>query len=135
MAGRSIRLASAILSLTVGCSLPTVSDSVSSTPAQALAIESAHRFAGMRGVRLDAVIITVPPTPTYAAWAVCDQHVIGFNVDYIDKDWVYQYIPAYAAHEVCHIYYKDNLPCGQRPQIDIEARAEACAQELIGRGL
>ena len=135
MAGRSIRLASAILSLTVGCSLPTAIDSVPATQAQVLAHESAYHFAEMRGVRLDAVIFTEPPTPSYAAWSLCDQHAIGFNKDYIEKDWVYKFIPALAAHEVCHIHYKDNLPCGQRATIDVEARAEECARELIGRGL
>lgn len=131
--GSSILLPAAISLLTVGCSLPTVSDSVPSTPAQVLAIESAHRFADMRGVRLDAVIITTPPTAQYASWAVCDQHVVGFNVDYIEKNWVYEYIPAMAAHEVCHIYLKHNLPCGRAEPVTAELDAEACARELGGR--
>lgn len=134
MAGRSIRLASAISLLTVGCGMqsPTVSDSVPSTPAQVLAIESAHRFADMRGVRLDAVIITAPPAPKYAAWSVCDQHVIGFNAEYIEKDWVYAFLPGMAAHEVCHIYLKHNLPCGKAEPVQAELDAEACARELLG---
>lgn len=96
-------------------------------------MERSHFYAALRGVRLDAVIFTNKlPAANYMAWSVCSQYVIGVNARELERPDVYQYIPAFAAHEVCHIYYKDNLPCEQRRTVDIEKRADECSNDLVG---
>jgi len=98
-----------------------------------LAIEQVFFFAEKKGVMVDAVIFQDPTwKPTPAAWAVCGARVVGFNKTHIETDWVYAFIPAYAAHEVCHIHYKHNLPCGRTEPVAAERDAEACARELLG---
>lgn len=119
----------------MGC----MADPVTRTPtpetaAQALAIEMVFHYAEKKGVKVDGVIFEDPYwKPTPAAWSVCGERVVGFNKTYIEIDWVYAYIPAFAAHEVCHIYYKHNLPCGREiDAVKAERLAETCARELMG---
>lgn len=100
------------------------------TPNQQYALEQAHYYAKVKGIRLDVVYFS-DEYPKFWAWSVCSEYAIAFNRSNLERQEAYQFIPAIAAHEVCHIHYKDNLPCGQRPQIDVEARAEACAREML----
>jgi hypothetical protein len=120
----------------VGCGAdPVTRTPTPETAAQVRAIEQVFFFAEKKGVRVDAVVFQDPdPTrkPIPAAWAVCGARVVGFNKTYIEIDWVYAYIPAYAAHEVCHIHYKHNLPCGRTEPVAAEREAETCARELLG---
>lgn len=107
------------------------------TEAQAAAIRWTHRAAEVKGVRIDAVIFADPKkvdnVPDNAgAWTVCGEYVIGWNEVWLEEPGALALIPAYAAHEVCHIYYKDNLPC--RPPYDVEeVRATECGRELLSR--
>ena len=117
--------------LTVACHAP-VTDMDPVTENQVIAAEAARSLAAKKGVRLDAVLFAKQPTADHtgwsAGWAVCGEYAIGFDKDYIEK-LVPVDIRSIAAHEVCHIYYKDNLPC--KPPYD-EARASACGRELMG---
>jgi hypothetical protein len=88
-----------------------------------------HKYAGIKGVRVDAVRFS--DEFPYHGWAACNEYVVAFNRSALEEAWVYPYIPAIAAHEVCHIYYKDNLPCGTRASVNVEERAEACAREML----
>lgn len=120
---------------TVGCMAdPVIRTPTPETAAQVLAVETVSQYAAKKGVRVDGVIFEDPTwRPTPAAWSVCGERVVGFNKTYIETDWVYAYIPTFAAHEVCHIYYKHNLPCGREMDaVKAERLAETCARELMG---
>ena len=125
---RATALIGALLAVRCGGIAPT--QATTETTNQQYALEQAHYYAKVKGIRLDAVRFS-DQYPDYLAWAECSEHVIAFNRSHLEEAWIYDFIPAIAAHEVCHIHYKDNLPCGQRPQVDIEARAEACAREML----
>jgi hypothetical protein len=104
------------------------------TAAQEEAISSSYRYASIKGLHLDDVVITNDlPNDNYAAWAVCGKPVIAFNAEYIERPEAFNRIHQMAAHEVCHIYYKDNMPCGRDlDSAKVEKRAEACAAEMYG---
>jgi hypothetical protein len=121
-----------------GCGAPRVTSETPVTESQVRAYEASFYWAKQKGIRLDAVVFAPGfvtgtsgnETPGKAtAWALCDHYAIGWNEEHIE-------IPGYvdfdcgAAHESCHIYYKDNLPCKKKYD---EARARACAEELVGR--
>ena len=110
----------------------SVTDETPLTEAQVKAHEASFYWAGVKGVRLDAVIFAPGPITRQgraAAWAVCDNYAIGWNEEYIET--AQMDFDCTAAHEVCHIYYKDNLPC--KKSYD-ESRAARCASALVGRG-
>ncbi len=124
----------ALLVCAVGCSqLPTQADPI--TPAQERAIEYCHKYAGIKHVELRAVVFSETTFPVVidglayeaAAWADVGSHSIIFWAPYLERDYVWDKIPALAAHETCHLYYRDS-----KENQEIEVRAEACARELIG---
>jgi hypothetical protein len=116
--------------LAAGCGSYAPTQATTETPNQQYALEQAHYYAKVKGIRLDAVRFS-DQYPNYLAWAECNEHVIAFNRSRLEEAWIREFIPAIAAHEVCHIFYKDNLPCGQYPKVDVEARAEACGKEML----
>ncbi len=140
-----MRLSIAALAILLsGCGLlgqsPTEADPA--TPAQARAIEYCHKFADILHVELKAVVfvddtrvVEYDGKPQYDAngvvltaccWAVVNNHTIVWWKPYVERDYVWDLIPAYAAHEVCHLYYKDRADSAS-----IEQRADACARDLL----
>ncbi len=138
-----MRLAIAALAILLsGCGIPTPTEVDPATPAQARAIEYCHQFADRLHVELKAVVF-VDDTQvvmyhgkpqfdengvviTACCWANSDNHTIVWWKPYIERDYVWDLIPRYAAHEVCHLYYKD-----RDDSAAIEKRANDCAEELL----
>ena len=122
-----------LLLLAEACGAPRITDEMPITESQVKAYEASYYWAKAKGVRLDAVVFApggISQSGGRAlAWALCDQHAIGWNESYIESNDVN--FDCTAAHEVCHIYYKDNLQC--KPPYD-EARAQQCAVALVGNG-
>ena len=110
------------------------SPSQAKTAAQIEATTASLRYAAIKGVALEGIVFTTDlPTDNYAAWAVCGKPVIAFNAEYIERPEAFNRIHMMAAHEVCHIFYMDNMPCGRDLDFNkVEKRAEACAAEMYG---
>lgn len=121
------------LALTGCAKLPTEVDPT--TPAQERTIEYCRMYADKIHTHLRAVIFSKDTFPVTvdgkflgeaASWALADSDTIVFWAEYVERPSTWDLIPAYAAHEVCHLYYNDKDESGA-----VEARAEACARELM----
>lgn len=120
------------LAVCVGCS-GSLTTPDPATEAQALAIERSHYYAQLKGARLDAVIFgpghALPSGQWAAAWVECGEYVIGWNEKWIEEPDASSYVDFIAAHEVCHIYYRDNFSCRKGRDYD-EERADDCARAM-----
>ena len=137
--GRFTVLILSVLQL-VGCGVDRLTTQDPATEAQAEAIKWSYRAAEVKGIKLDAVVFDDPVNCgkdcVAGAWAVCGQHAVGWNKNWLEEPGAMRYIKGFAAHEVCHVYYKDNLPCTLLSMVDREAmeqRAGECGEELMGR--
>lgn len=132
MEGASAKRAVLALAVCVGCS-GSLTTPDTTTQAQALAIERSHYYAQLKGVRLDAVVFAqghvLPGGRPAAAWCVCGEYAIGWNVKWIEEPDASSHVDFVAAHEVCHIYYRDNFGCRKGYHYD-EERADNCARAM-----
>lgn len=107
------------------CGYGNVTSPTPATQAQQEAHDYSYKFASIKKVRLDAVQFL--PHETYAAWTPCGQHIVVFNIHYIERRP--ELVKSLAAHEVCHLFYEDQMHCGSS-SVGVEERAEACAAEM-----
>lgn len=127
-----------------GCNLVTQATDVPSTPAQERASSYTRLFADRMNVRVDGVAFSDdPPTVKVkdrgevpaAAWVKCGTHVVSWNGPYIEQPDTWEHIPAYAAHEVCHLKFGDPQRCGKDDPVMVERRASECATAALAEGV
>jgi hypothetical protein len=132
-----------LLLLLLGCGHSVFTDDEGTTPQEAQAIYWVKHWAAVKKVDVVVHFTDTPQvifmwpdwctnhgkpvgcTANAAAWTSCNSKEITWWRPYLQQ-LDESTIRSYAAHEVCHAFYKD---CGAKATI--EARAELCALELI----
>lgn len=130
------RLLMCLLTLTL-CSCSVTGPTGPVTERQAWITEKVKQFSNIAGVTIGTVAFAPPPTRrdglVAAGWVECpktgSRNTIWFNVDYLESG-PEDYLVAVAAHEVCHIYYREN----EWPCVADERRASVCGDGLM-RGI